>query len=227
MKQTIIRLEGINKKYKNLHVLKDVDLTFNEGTFYSIMGPSGAGKTTLINIIGLLDQQSSGDYHLFNKNVRQYDHYKKAQLRNSEIGFIFQSFYLLPHLDATENVMLPMYLDSSITIDQMKEKSKLLLIDLGLAERLTHYPHELSAGEQQRVAIARALANAPKIIIADEPTGNLDEDNEKFVFKMLKKLTDEGKTVIAVSHNKDILNYSDIQLTVKDGIMRVSYDEVQ
>jgi putative ABC transport system ATP-binding protein len=225
VKQTLIRLKGINKNFKNLHVLKNVDLTIKESTFYAIMGPSGAGKTSLINIIGLLDHQSSGEYYLFEKNVSHYDQFKKAQIRNSEIGFIFQSFYLLPHLNAIENVMLPMYLDKSLSFEQMEDKAKALLIDLGLFERLNHYPLELSAGEQQRVAIARAMANSPKIIIADEPTGNLDEENEKYVFGMLRKMTLDGKTVIVVSHNKDILNYSDINLTIKEGILRCNDDE--
>lgn len=220
MKQTLIRLEGVNKKYKNLHVLKNIELSIKEGTFYSIMGPSGAGKTSLINIIGLLDQQSSGDYYLLGENVTGYNQFQKAQIRSSEIGFIFQSFYLLSHLNAIENVMLPMYLDKSLSLEQMKDKSKSLLVEFGLLDRLNHFPSELSAGEQQRVAIARALANSPKIIIADEPTGNLDDDNEKFVFEILKKMTYAGKTVIAVSHNKEILNYSDIHLKIEDGNLR-------
>ena len=219
MNPNIISLKNINKCYKNLHILKDINLEFQAGKFYAIMGPSGAGKTTLINIIGLLDRQTSGRYHLMEQDVSEINPFKAAKIRNMDIGFIFQSFYLLPHLNAIENVMLPMYLDASLSISQMKERAKNLLYKFGLEERTEHKPSELSAGEQQRVAIARALANHPQVIIADEPTGNLDEENERLVFQVLRKLADEGKTIIAVSHNKEILNYSDSPIYLRNGIV--------
>ena len=143
--------------------------------------------------------------------------FKAAKIRNMDIGFIFQSFYLLPHLNALENVMLPMYLNPALSISQMKEQARTLLLNFGLEDRTEHNPSELSAGEQQRVAIARALANQPHIIIADEPTGNLDEENELLIFQVLRKLADEGKTIIAVSHNKEILKYSDTPIYLRNG----------
>ena len=217
MNSSIISLKNINKCYKNLHILKDINLEFQAGKFYAIMGPSGAGKTTLINIIGLLDRQTSGRYHLMEQDVSDLNPFKAAKIRNMDIGFIFQSFYLLPHLNALENVMLPMYLNPALSISQMKEQARTLLLNFGLEDRTEHNPSELSAGEQQRVAIARALANQPHIIIADEPTGNLDEENELLIFQVLRKLADEGKTIIAVSHNKEILKYSDTPIYLRNG----------
>ncbi len=209
MDSEIIRIEKIEKHYEKVSALKALSLTFHSGKFYAIMGASGSGKTTLINILGLLDNPTVGSYYLFQEDTKSLDQRQKSLIRNKKIGFIFQSFYLLSHMTAVENVMLPMYLDEEMTLEQMQEKATQLLSKLGLKERTDHYPKELSAGEQQRVAIARALANDPDIIIADEPTGNLDEKNEETIFKILKAIVKEGKTVITVSHNKEILKYAD------------------
>ena len=209
MDSEIIRVEKIEKHYEKVSALKELSLTFHRGKFYAIMGVSGSGKTTLINILGLLDNPTVGSYYLFQEDTKSLDQRQKSLIRNKKIGFIFQSFYLLSHMTAVENVMLPMYLDEEMTLEQMQEKATQLLSKLGLKERTDHYPKELSAGEQQRVAIARALANDPDIIIADEPTGNLDEKNEETIFKILKAIVKEGKTVITVSHNKEILKYAD------------------
>ncbi|GAU79991.1 ABC transporter ATP-binding protein [Fusibacter sp. 3D3] len=209
MNSEIIRIEKIEKHYEKVSALKELSLTFYSGKFYAIMGVSGSGKTTLINILGLLDNPTAGNYYLFQEDTKSLDQRQKSLIRNKKIGFIFQSFYLLSHMTAVENVMLPMYLDEAMTLEQMQEKAIQMLSKLGLKERTDHYPKELSAGEQQRVAIARALANDPDIIIADEPTGNLDEKNEETIFKILKAIVKEGKTVITVSHNKEILKYAD------------------
>lgn len=213
----LIKVSNMSKNYKHVTALDNVSLTFHSKTFYAIMGPSGSGKTTLINMLGFLDQPTNGEIYYMGQPTKELTHEKAAQIRNKDIGFVFQSFYLLSHLTAVENVMLPMYLDETIAIKEMEVKAKKLLAHLGLEDRVTHYPRELSAGEQQRVAIARALANDPKIIIADEPTGNLDEETEKNILEILKKLSLEGKTIITVSHNPIIKAYSDIVIKINKG----------
>lgn len=214
-----IELHNIVKKYKNEEILKGINYTFYRGKFYAIMGKSGVGKTTLLNIISTLDSPSSGDVLIKEQSLLTMTINQKAELRNKEIGFIFQSFNLLPQLNAVENVMLPMYLNKEIKFESVKEKAEALLTQFDLSDRLTHFPYELSAGQQQRVAIARALINEPSIIIADEPSGNLDEANEIFVFETLRKLSEKGKTIIVVTHNREIMAYSDVNLTIKLGII--------
>ena len=197
-----------NKLFKNgdkkIYALNNVSVSIKSEMFYAIMGHSGAGKSTLIQILGLLDSLSSGELYINGKNIQALSENEKSYIRMEQIGFIFQSFYLNPKLKAIENVMLPMYINSKIKKSERNSRAMELLKKFGLEKRINHYPRELSGGEQQRVAIARALANDPNFILADEPTGNLDEENEKIVFAELKKLTKEGKTVIVVTHNDNV-----------------------
>lgn len=206
-------------KNKKITVLKDVSYVFEYGVFYAIMGVSGSGKSTLIQILGCLDTLTSGSLIINSKNTEFMKEKEKNILRNKKIGFVFQSFYLNNNLTTLENVLLPSYINKEITYDNAKERAINLLTKFGLSDRITHYPNELSGGEQQRVAIARALINNPDIILADEPTGSLDEENEKYIFNVLKELSKEGKCVIVVSHNPVIKEYSDKVLSIKKGIL--------
>ena len=221
MENKYLKLENIckvyNSKTENVIALNQINYQFEVGKFYAIMGHSGSGKSTLISILGLIDRPSSGKYYLNGENVFKLDDYKLSKLRNKEIGFIFQNFYLDEHLKAYENVMIPMIINENIPKDERKNRAITLLKRLNLEKRINHFPKEMSGGEQQRVAIARALANEPNIILADEPTGNLDKKNELMVFEELKNLSLAGKLVIVVSHSDEIKKYADIILELKDG----------
>ncbi len=218
-----MKLEHINKIYniknKKINVLNDINYEFSKRKFYVIKGHSGAGKTTLIKILGLLINPSSGRLLINNEDVSRLNSDELADLRMSNIGFIFQDYNLDYNLTAIDNVMLPMLINPNINKKDRKMIAETLLIKLGLQERINHYPRELSGGEQQRVAIARALANDPDIILADEPTGNLDEKNEELVFQELKKLSSEGKCVIVVTHSNEMAKYADEILLLKDGLL--------
>ena len=221
MENKYLKLENIckvyNSKTEKVIALNQINYQFETGKFYAIMGHSGSGKSTLISILGLIDRPSSGKYYLNGEDVFKLDDYKLSKLRNKEIGFIFQNFYLDEHLKAYENVMIPMIINENIPKDERKNRAITLLKKLNLEKRINHFPKEMSGGEQQRVAIARALANEPNIILADEPTGNLDKKNELMVFEELKNLSLAGKLVIVVSHSDEIKNYADIILELKDG----------
>lgn len=221
MENKYLKLENIckvyNSKTEKVIALNQINYQFEVGKFYAIMGHSGSGKSTLISILGLIDRPSSGKYYLNGEDVFKLDDYKLSKLRNKEIGFIFQNFYLDEHLKAYENVMIPMIINENIPKDERKNRAITLLKKLNLEKRINHFPKEMSGGEQQRVAIARALANEPNIILADEPTGNLDKKNELMVFEELKNLSLAGKLVIVVSHSDEIKNYADIILELKDG----------
>ena len=221
-------LRKICKEFKTknntISVLKNVSVNFKENKFYVIMGRSGSGKTTLVNILGLLDNYTSGEYILDGHDVKDITENEKAMIRNKKIGFVFQSFYLNSKLTALENVLLPTLADKNLNGKGCKQKAIQILESFGLSNRINHYPNQLSGGEQQRVAIARALINDPKIIIADEPTGNLDSKNEKDVFEILKRISKEGKIVIVVSHNPIIKKYCDVLYNLNDGIL--TEDEV-
>ena len=225
MENKYLKLENIckvyNSKTEKVIALNQINYQFEVGKFYAIMGHSGSGKSTLISILGLIDRPSSGKYYLNGENVFKLDDYKLSKLRNKEIGFIFQNFYLDEHLKAYENVMIPMIINENIPKDDRKNRAITLLKRLNLEKRINHFPKEMSGGEQQRVAIARALANEPNIILADEPTGNLDKKNELMVFEELKNLSLAGKLVIVVSHSDEIKNYADIILELKDGELSV------
>ena len=225
MENKYLKLENIckvyNSKTEKVIALNQINYQFEVGKFYAIMGHSGSGKSTLISILGLIDRPSSGKYYLNGEDVFKLDDYKLSKLRNKEIGFIFQNFYLDEHLKAYENVMIPMVINENIPKDERKNRAITLLKKLNLEKRVNHFPKEMSGGEQQRVAIARALANEPNIILADEPTGNLDKKNENMIFEELKRLSLDGKLVIVVSHSDEIKKYADIILELKDGELSV------
>lgn len=221
MKQEpIIQLKNVHKEYQvgdsKIHAVEGVDLTINKGDFIAIVGPSGSGKSTMMNLVGALDLATKGDIFLDNINIEHLEESELAQLRGKKIGFVFQTFNLIPTLTALENVMLPMIFQD-VRVEQRKERATQLLTDLGLNKRLTHLPSELSGGERQRVALARALANDPEVILADEPTGNLDSKRSKEIAEMFVKLSKQGKTIILVTHDLDIAKYAKKIYKLKDG----------
>ena len=222
--QKTINLKNGNKIFnignEKIHALNSVNITIERGKMYAIMGHSGSGKSTLIQILGLLDNLSSGELCINGKDLKKVDENEKAEIRMNEIGFVFQSFYLNPRLKAIENVILPMYINSKINKKERNNRAKELLEKFGLLNRMYHYPKELSGGEQQRIAIARALANNPNYILADEPTGNLDKENEKMVFDILKKLSKEDKGILIVSHNNIVKDYADEVFYMENGNFR-------
>ena len=223
-KESLITLNNVTKNYisrhRNILVLDDISVEFLSGTFYLIIGHSGNGKSTLINILGLIDSKFDGNYTIYGQNISTLNDKDLAKIRMQHIGFIFQDFYLDPYLKAIENVIVPMYINKSIAKENRKSKAIELLDRVGLKERIHHFPRELSGGEQQRVAIARALANDPDIILADEPTGNLDSTNEKMIFDQLKKLSKDGKCVIVVSHSDLAKKYADVVYELDDHKLR-------
>ena len=216
----VISLINVDKSYttkeKEIKVLSNISVDFYSGTFYAIMGHSGSGKSTLINILGLLDIFNSGNYILFGNDIRKQNDVELSSMRMKNFGFIFQNYCLNNNLKAYENVMLPMVINKSINAHYRKEKAISLLEQLGLKERVDHFPTKLSGGEQQRVAVARALANDPDIILADEPTGNLDVETEKVIFELLKTLSKKGKCIIVVSHSELVKKYADYVYTIEN-----------
>ncbi|HFU4484225.1 TPA: ABC transporter ATP-binding protein [Streptococcus suis] len=222
MNNQLIKLTNINKSYRNgdqeLRVLKDIDLEVEEGEFLAIMGPSGSGKSTLMNIIGLLDRSSSGNYWLEGEEVSQLSEKKLASVRNDQIGFVFQQFFLLSKLNALQNVELPL-IYAGVPSAKRKKLAKQYLEKVELAERMTHLPSELSGGQKQRVAIARALVNTPAIILADEPTGALDTKTGQQIMELLIELNNEGKTIIMVTHEPEIAAYAKRTIVLRDGVI--------
>lgn len=221
-KKAVITLEGITKTYVNgkltVPVLHGIDLSIYEGEFTSIMGPSGSGKSTFMNILGCLDRPTSGSYRLDGEEVAHLGDDELAYVRNKRIGFVFQSFNLLPKLTALDNVALPMVYAGVSKVERTARASQ-LLTELGLGTRLDHMPAELSGGQRQRVAIARALANDPAIIMADEPTGNLDSKASLDVMHIFTELYQEGRTIILVTHEPDIAEYAGRNVVLKDGLI--------
>ncbi|MER0122699.1 ABC transporter ATP-binding protein [Streptococcus sp. ZJ93] len=222
MKKRLIKLTNINKSYKNgdqeLRVLKDIDLEVEEGEFLAIMGPSGSGKSTLMNIIGLLDRPTAGEYILEDTEVSQISENKLAHVRNKQIGFVFQQFFLLSKLNALQNVELPL-IYAGVPASQRKTLSQQFLEKVELGDRMTHLPSELSGGQKQRVAIARALVNSPSIILADEPTGALDTKTGDQIMELLTELNREGKTIIMVTHEPEIAAYAKRCIVLRDGVI--------
>ena len=218
--KVLIQLNDIVKTYQNgdqeLRVLKGIDLTVREGEFLAIMGPSGSGKSTLMNIIGLLDRPTSGDYRLNGTQVEELSGKKLAQVRNEEIGFVFQQFFLLSKLNALQNVELPL-IYAGVGVSKRRQLAKQYLGKVELGERIKHLPSELSGGQKQRVAIARALVNNPSIILADEPTGALDTKTGQQIMALLTELNKEGKTIIMVTHEPEIANYATRKIVIRDG----------
>ncbi|EGN66077.1 ABC transporter, ATP-binding protein [Fusobacterium animalis 11_3_2] len=216
----IITVDNINKTYKNgsleLQVLKNISFKVDKGEFLAIMGSSGSGKSTMMNILGCLDNQYEGKYILDGIDISKSTENELSEIRNKKIGFIFQSFNLLPRLTALENVELPLVY-SSVPKEERHKRANELLEMVGLKERIHHRPNELSGGQRQRVAIARALANNPSIILADEPTGNLDSKSEEEIIEILQKLNKMGKTIVIVTHEPSIGEIAERKIVFKDG----------
>ena len=216
----IINTSEISKKYtmgtEIIMALQSVSMTINKGEYVAFMGPSGSGKSTLMNIIGCLDTPTYGTYILNDKNVSHLSENELAKIRNKEIGFVFQTFNLLPRASALENVALPL-IYAGYSSANRKEKAMSILENVGLADRANHKPNELSGGQRQRVAIARSLVNDPSIILADEPTGNLDSKTSYNIMDLFDKLHENGNTIITVTHEEDIAAYSHRIIKLKDG----------
>lgn len=218
----VISLKDIHKSYylgkQELPVLKGVDLTVMSNEYISLMGPSGSGKSTLMNIIGCLDTLSKGQYILNGKDVSKMEDDELADVRNVEIGFVFQQFNLLPRLTAWENVALPL-IYAGVNKKDREERARDILNKVGLAERAHHKPNELSGGQSQRVAVARALINNPSIILADEPTGNLDTKTSEEIMELFGSIHQQGNTVMLVTHEEDIANYTNRIVRIRDGVV--------
>ena len=216
----LIEMNSICKSYRNIgfetKVLKDVTLHIKDGDYVSIIGPSGAGKSTLMAIMGCLSQPTSGEYILDDEEVGKLNDRKLSHVRNEKIGFVFQAFHLLPGVTAMENVSLPLVYAKNPP-SNIKERARELLTKVGLEHRLHHTPGQLSGGEQQRVTIARSLINDPRIILADEPTGNLDSKNGVETMKTFDNLIKEGKTIILITHDQEVAQHADRIISIRDG----------
>jgi putative ABC transport system ATP-binding protein len=225
--KTIILTQDLTKVYgrgdAEVRALVDVNVTISAGEFVAVMGPSGSGKSTLMNILGCLDRPTEGKYFLAGEDISQMDKNQLAGIRNQRLGFIFQSYNLLAQTSALENVMLPMLYrrHDIMTNEQQKDKALQTLSAVGLAERVHHKPQELSGGQMQRVAIARALINDPLLILADEPTGNLDSHSGAEIMELLQNLHREGRTIVMVTHDDDIAQYADRTIRFRDGQVEV------
>jgi putative ABC transport system ATP-binding protein len=223
MSESMIEITDLTKVYGTgniaVHALRGINLAVKEGEFLAIMGPSGSGKSTLMNILGCLDRPSGGTYKLDGENVSKLSKDKLAGVRNRKIGFVFQSYNLLPRLNAAKNVMLPLLYDGRQNLSDAAyhERAVAALDTVGLGERVHHRPNELSGGQQQRVAIARALINNPSIILADEPTGNLDTQSSEEILELLYQLHDQGATIVMVTHEPGIAEHAERVIFLRDG----------
>jgi putative ABC transport system ATP-binding protein len=221
---TLVKLVDVHKTYRTgemeVHAVRGVSLDIRSGEFVALMGASGSGKSTLMNILGCLDRPTSGRYVLDGADVSGLDRDRLADIRNCKIGFVFQNFNLLPRTSARENVELPLvYSGQRLTTAQLREKADLVLGSVGLAGREDHHPSQLSGGQQQRVAIARALINDPEVVLADEPTGNLDSRTSIEIMGIFQQLNERGITIIMVTHEQDIANYAQRNVVMRDGVV--------
>ncbi len=220
-KEKILKLENVNKIYRakseTIHILDNLSVEINEGELLSIIGKSGSGKSTLLNMIGILDNPDSGSIIYMGKDVGKFSEKEKNYFRNSSLGFVFQFHYLLPEFTALENIMIPALLKNKNRAE-VEKRAKELLESVELSERAEHKPSILSGGEKQRVAIARAMMNSPKLLLADEPTGNLDEDTSNHINQLLKRINREfGQTIVVVTHSAELASVTDRKLLLKKG----------
>jgi putative ABC transport system ATP-binding protein len=222
MKTPIIDIKAITRDFQlgseTVHVLKGIDLVINKGEYVALMGPSGSGKSTLMNILGCLDTPTSGSYILNGKQVSEMHDDELAEIRNKEIGFVFQTFNLMPRTTALDNVALPMVY-AGFSKDERNKRATEVLTQVGLADRMDHKPNQLSGGQRQRVAVGRALVNKPSIILADEPTGNLDSKTSVEIMKLFGEIHSNGNTVILVTHEEDIAAHAHRIIRLRDGII--------
>ena len=224
MNNTIIKLEDVDKFYmetgNKLHILKKLNLEVKRGEFVSILGKSGSGKSTLLNIMGLLDKIDGGKIWIDDKEVSSLNETERNNIKNHFLGFVFQFHYLMSEFTALENVMIPALLNNFKNKAEIEKEAKESLEIVGLAERMTHKPNQLSGGEKQRVAIARAMINKPKLILADEPTGNLDEDTGEMIFSLFRKINKErNQSIVVVTHARDLSQVTDRQIYLKRGVL--------
>ncbi|WP_319481442.1 ABC transporter ATP-binding protein [uncultured Draconibacterium sp.] len=221
MSNTIIKVSDLRKDYHvgemTVHALRGIDMEIHEGDFAAIMGASGSGKSTMLNILGCLDKPSYGEYQLDGVNMGEMNKNQLAGLRNNKLGFIFQSYNLLPRTTALENVELPLFYNSKVRTKERKERAIHALEQVGLADRMNHMPNQLSGGQQQRVAIARSLVNDPVVILADEATGNLDTRTSYEIMELFQRLNDNGKTIVFVTHESDIARFMKRNIVFRDG----------
>lgn len=220
MRKKVMELKNVTKTYQmgdvKVHAMRGVDLSIYDGEMASIVGPSGSGKSTIMHILGLLDVPTSGKVFIDGKDATALGNDEAARLRGDKIGFVFQVFYLIPSITALDNVAVPMMF-YDVPEEKRRKLAKLALEKLGMGHRTTHLPSELSGGERQRVAIARALMNDPAVILADEPTGNLDSKSGRDVLRVFKKLNKEGKTIVVVTHDESIAKHAERIIRIKDG----------
>jgi putative ABC transport system ATP-binding protein len=220
MKEFVIDLKNIIRNFQlgpqTVHVLKGINLTIKKGEYVALMGPSGSGKSTLMNLLGCLDTPTSGSYMIANRDVSKMNDNQLADVRNKEIGFVFQTFNLIPRQTALQNVALPLVYAGEKK-DKRISRAKKVLDEVGLSDRITHKPNQLSGGQRQRVAIARALVNSPSIILADEPTGNLDSSTSNEIMKLFEEIHKNGNTLIIVTHEEDIAQHANRIIRLKDG----------